>query len=39
MFANEARTEQWKKNLKIASQELNWTQEVKKFPDIIHELR
>jgi len=29
----------WKKNLHLAASELNWEEEEKKFPDIIHELR
>jgi glycosyltransferase involved in cell wall biosynthesis len=28
----------WKKNLQLASRELNWEKESEKFPDIIHEL-
>ena len=39
MLHDEVRVAQWKKNLQIASQELNWENESKKFPDIIHELR
>ena len=38
MLSNEEKIAQWKKNLQIASQELNWETESKKFPDIIHEL-
>lgn len=29
----------WQKNVQLASAELNWEEEVKKFPDIIHEPR
>ena len=28
----------WEKNLHLATNDLNWEQESKKFPDIIHEL-
>ncbi len=38
MFVDEERTALWENNLQIASHELSWTQEVKKFPDIINEL-
>lgn len=38
MVSDEGRIVHWQKNLQIASRELNWAQEVKKFPSIINEL-
>ena len=39
VFSENNRLELWKKNLQLAAAQLNWEEEEKKFPDIIHELR
>jgi glycosyltransferase involved in cell wall biosynthesis len=39
MLQDEVRVAQWKKNLQIASRELNWETESLKFPNILNELR
>ena len=39
MLNDSLKVAQWKKNLQIASQELTWKMESKKFPNIIHGLQ
>ena len=39
MLNDSLKVAQWKKNLQIASQELTWEMESKKFPNIIHGLQ